>query len=606
MAGLLVACFSVAVSRAAVYYVSPSGQDTNSGTSPAAAWQTISRANAQNLSAGDQMLFQGGSTFQGTIFIGYPEGGTAANPIMISSYGTGRATINGGTTNGFYAYDCAGIIVSNLNFVGSGRTTNQNSGIEFFNDGGGLAPVLDFLRVNAVDVSGFGFAGVIVGAWGPNAYRDVRLTDADSHDNGISGIETSAEYSNLITNLYVGYCRAWNNPGITDMPDNGGIVLRGVNNALVERCVVWTNGWFGDATAGIWTYDSTNVTVQFCESHHNRTTSTGGGNGFDLDAGVTGSVLQYNYSHDNDGAGYGVFAGASPYSNNVVRYNISQNDGRTNSFAGIQLWNNNSGIRNVDIYNNTIFVSPAGSGTPRAVYFQSAVPNVHLRNNLFVTTGGARLVEGPSGQSGVLFQGNNYWSSGGTFVIKWGGSTYSSLDSWRTASGLERIGTTNVGFSVDPQLANPGGGGTLGDADLLDTLTAYQLQPYSPLREAGLNLTSLFGLNPGPIDFYGDTVPNGLAPDVGAFDGPLVASLTASAIEAGYFNATYIRSSPTRTDLVYTVETSTDFTNWCGTCAIPVLTNNLGNGTEAVKVRETTLATDAATKFFRLDVTRAR
>ena len=40
---------------AANYYVSPSGNDTNSGLLPTAAWKTISRANTQSLGAGDQL-----------------------------------------------------------------------------------------------------------------------------------------------------------------------------------------------------------------------------------------------------------------------------------------------------------------------------------------------------------------------------------------------------------------------------------------------------------------------------------------------------------------------------------------------------------------------
>ena len=45
------------------------------------------------------------------------------------------------------------------------------------------------------------------------------------------------------------------------------------------------------------------------------------------------SVMQYNYSHDNDGAGYllGQFTGGRPWGRNIVRNNISQNDARNNS-----------------------------------------------------------------------------------------------------------------------------------------------------------------------------------------------------------------------------------------------------------------------------------
>src|SRR5262249_5041856 len=42
------------------YYVSPSGSDSNPGTSPASAWRTVSRVNRADLSPGDAVLFQGG------------------------------------------------------------------------------------------------------------------------------------------------------------------------------------------------------------------------------------------------------------------------------------------------------------------------------------------------------------------------------------------------------------------------------------------------------------------------------------------------------------------------------------------------------------------
>lgn len=42
--------------------------------------------------------------------------------------------------------------------------------------------------------------------------------------------------------------------------------------------------------------------------------------GFDLDRGVTNSVMQYNCSYDNDGAGYLIYQyeGARPLGNNVT------------------------------------------------------------------------------------------------------------------------------------------------------------------------------------------------------------------------------------------------------------------------------------------------
>lgn len=607
--GVILAFFaSTSALVAATYYVAPSGNDTNSGLLPTAAWKTIGRANTQNLGAGDQLLFQSSATFAGAISIGPTEGGTSANPLVISSYGASRALINGGNTNGLFAYNCGGIIVSNLNFIGSGWATNQNSGVEFYNDGGGAAPMLDFIRVSDVDVGGFGYDGVVVGgANGTNAYSDLRLTRIDVHDNGNAGIQTYAGLPNLITNVYVGYCRAWNNPGILSIPvyTGYGIVLGDVSNGLVERCLAWTNGWLGEAAFGIACLDSADVTIQFCESHHNRTAGAYDGGGFGLDGGTIFSTVQYNYSHDNDGAGYAIYqiAGAPPCSNNVVRFNISENDGYANACAGVQLFNSGGVVRDVDIYNNTIFISPSVA-TTRAVYFETAFTNAHLRNNLFITTGGARLVEGPSGQSGVLFQGNNYWPSGGAFAIRWGSSTYNSLANWRTASNQEKIGTTNVGFSVDPQIMNPGGGGTIGDVTLLSYLTAYQLNTWSPMREAGLDLVGLFGLSVGPQDFYGNSVPNGLALDIGAHDARLDVLLASPRIEAGYFTASYQRGSPARADLTYETELTGDFNNWCTNCVAPVQTNSVGDGSEVVKLRESTPASGNPARFLRLRVRR--
>src|SRR6266566_99666 len=79
---LLALCLSAVSSRGAVYYVSASGQDTNSGTSPALAWKTIGHANNQLLKPGDQLLFQGGTTFNGTIYLGPASAGTEANPML--------------------------------------------------------------------------------------------------------------------------------------------------------------------------------------------------------------------------------------------------------------------------------------------------------------------------------------------------------------------------------------------------------------------------------------------------------------------------------------------------------------------------------------------
>lgn len=77
--------------RAATYYVSAAGSDSNSGTSEGSAWQTIDKVNAATLSAGDQVLFRRGDTFRGTLT---PHAsGTSGNPIRFDAYGSGALPV---------------------------------------------------------------------------------------------------------------------------------------------------------------------------------------------------------------------------------------------------------------------------------------------------------------------------------------------------------------------------------------------------------------------------------------------------------------------------------------------------------------------------------
>jgi len=63
-------------------------------------------------------------------------------------------------------------------------------------------------------------------------------------------------------------------------------------------------------------------------------------------------------------------------------------------------------------------------------------------------------------------------------------------------------------------LTNPGGGGTIGNPDLLATISAYRLLPGSPMAGAGLNLGVLFAASVGSHDYYGNPVQ--APPAVGA------------------------------------------------------------------------------------------
>jgi hypothetical protein len=208
----------------------------------------------------------------------------------------------------------------------------------------------------------------------------------------------------------------------------------------------------------------------------------------------------------------------------VVRYNISQNDGRMSSniaAAGICIGGANT--FSTEVYNNTVFMSPTAAGptSPAIRILGTGGPTSgRVRNNIFVTTGGAPVVQlYPSATTNQTFQGNVYWSSGGTFKINWRGTTYNSLSAWRAATGQEKNGTIETGLEVDPRLTAPGAGGTIGNPFNLSSLSAYKLQSDSPLIDTGLNLTTApWNLSVGLRDYYGNALPQGSAYDVGAHE----------------------------------------------------------------------------------------
>jgi hypothetical protein len=520
---LALSLLSVSRAGATTYYVSAAGEDAapGSATSP---WRTLGRVNTVVLKPGDAVLLRGGDTFSGGLRFDASDAGTATSPIVVTSYGSGRATIASGTAAGMSIYNAAGYRISDLALVGSGGVA---SGITFFNDlSGGIK--LPSIRIDSVEVSGYGRDGIEIGSWnGASGYRDVQIVDAVAHDNVRTGIFVYAQQPNVHESVTISGARAFNNFGTANTGTNSGsgIVLSGVNGGAIERSVAHSNGRRCNAPqgpVGIWTYDSTHVRIRHNEAYGNRTGGPADGGGFDLDQNVSLSIIEYNYSHDNDGAGY-LLAHVPPndsHYGNVVRYNISQNDGRRNSYAAIEIWGR---VRSAEIYNNTVFVSAADSGTPRAVrvgnsgFSNRDVDRLHFRNNIFQTTGPVPLLEVTAGQlagaNDLRFEGNDYFTTGSPFAVLWGNTSYSSLTAWRT-TGQEMVGATAVGRTDDPMLTAPGAGATFDDATRLETLAAYRLKQGSPLVDAGLNLSAHHSIDAGGHDFYGTALDGAF--DIGA------------------------------------------------------------------------------------------
>ncbi|MFN8583672.1 MAG: hypothetical protein U0163_22175, partial [Gemmatimonadaceae bacterium] len=196
------------------YYVSPAGDDSNNGTSIGSPWKSIARVDAQDFAAGDRVLFQGGATFAGVLAFDAADQGSPSAPIVVSSYGTGAATIDGGSAGAVTLYNTSGFELHRLRLTGAGRTINTASGISIYSDLPGPA-LLPYIRIDSVDVSGFGQYGIGIGSWNTTGgFIDVRVQFASLHDNGLGGLLTYAEHPYTHQNVTVSHVYAFNNPGV--------------------------------------------------------------------------------------------------------------------------------------------------------------------------------------------------------------------------------------------------------------------------------------------------------------------------------------------------------------------------------------------------------
>ena len=87
--------------RARDYYVSPMGSDSNPGTR-SAPWQSLAAVNRTAFRPGDHIHFEGAQRFTGTIELDRADGGTSDRKLIVTSYGEGRAVIDGGNGSGLH------------------------------------------------------------------------------------------------------------------------------------------------------------------------------------------------------------------------------------------------------------------------------------------------------------------------------------------------------------------------------------------------------------------------------------------------------------------------------------------------------------------------
>jgi hypothetical protein len=219
-------------------------------------------------------------------------------------------------------------------------------------------------------------------------------------------------------------------------------------------------------------------------------------------------VLQYNYSHDNDGPGLMVYTYASASHadrGSVVRFNISENDSRkSRTYAGLWLRSDGPKITGTEIYNNTVLIGP---WTDQAVSVHGREVEASFRNNIFVSTGSSIPLRVTQPHGGLRMEGNLYWREGAPVEIVWGSKAYSSLVEWRDRTGQESFRGQPTGLWASPQLSSHAPGARAPLPITLSSLRAFRPLAKSPAIKGGLDLPQIFGLSTGARDFLGQRLP---------------------------------------------------------------------------------------------------
>lgn len=501
---ILLAALTAIAAAAATYYVdSAAGNDANDGLAQARAWKSLDKVNGMTFAAGDRVLFKAGSRYTGQL---HPRGsGKDGSPIVVDMYGTGEKPLIAAEGKFHEA-----LLVENQDFW-------EISNLQLTNTG----PKREKYRY-----------GVRVRAWDHGTMRHIHLTNLYVHDvngslvkkdegegHGITwengGEKVQSRFDGLLIESchlvrtdrngicgYVPYqpAKARALPSLNVvirknlLEDIGGDAIKvwGCNRALVEHNVVrGARTRCEDYAAGIWPWASDNTLIQFNEVSGVKGMKDG--QAFDSDAYTTNTVFQYNYTHDNEGG----FMLVCCFENTgtTIRYNISQNDRE-------RLFHMAGSNENVEIYNN-VFYTRKGIDIHLFLWTGGRggwTRNARIFNNIFYTEGAGRNSSGEKRKP----------IDDGTFISQpgFGGASNIVFERNILYGNFPDVPKDWKKMVTDPKLMSPGSGGAG-----LASLDGYKLQKNSPAAGAGIPAK-----NNGGRDFWGNPVPEGKNPSIGAHE----------------------------------------------------------------------------------------
>lgn len=363
------------------------------GLTPDTAWKSLEKFNSTAFEPGDSILFRSGQQWVGQM---RPQGSgiTGQNkplPIMIGRYGEGD--------------------LPEIEGKGRYRDTLLIEDVDFWT-------ITDLAISNKGPSTAPDRTGVRIHAYALNVMRGITLRGLHVHDvNGdlrkshegqgiffeANGKNNSSFDGILIENCRLertdrnGICqRGLGNTrsknviirsNILDDIGGDGIKLWGTDGGLIEKNIVRNSrARCSDHAAGIWPFACDDTLIQ-----HNEVSGTKGtkdGMAYDSDYQCKRTIIQYNYSYENEGGFILICSPGNSYNiDTIVRNNVSIHDG-INSARVIQIGGNPT---NTQFLDNTIVLGPK-QNLPLISFNEwdggRAKNTQFIRNTIIVSDGG--------------------------------------------------------------------------------------------------------------------------------------------------------------------------------------------------------------------------
>ncbi len=491
---------------ARAYYFATAGDDSTGDGTSGNPYKTISKATALKMQAGDSFYFNKGDTFTGSLAVVIVDGGltpTSLLPIAIGSYGSGNRPIFT-VADLAYGIDATNIPytqVSGIKFNGPGVTLNAGSPNTVTTSITGCASILfnstissDVAGCSASDceMTGLSHAIILGDLSTPRSFglSGVSITNCLIHDNLAAGIDSGngGSYSPVHSNWTISGNTVYNNFGDGTNNTGYGIIMAAVSAATVSLNVIRDNGQAAGPLAsggpcGIIGIGAVNCIVRGnVVARQQKNGNSVDGQGIDFDGnGCSGNLVERNYITSCDGEGITVLAiGGTGTTNTTVRFNVIE---KCN--AAIRIHTATDTI----VHNNTFYQTGSGG----LINTGSAGSGTKLYNNCLITGSGATL---GSQATGVTFNGNLYDCS--SFSIVYNGNTRASLAAFRSGDSQE----TATGFQTTADLKDAGNGPS-------SPVSANAVTAYDPASNSshvvgtGLDISNLYSVNPGTLDYHG-------------------------------------------------------------------------------------------------------